>query len=212
MKFIARQVTFSGCIPHLMTLVRSVSCLRSLLLSPWMVGSSSFSSLLIISLSCTAATVSEYQRFLSRICSHKTLRTEHPFVTFLTGSAEVRRRRRRRRGEGDGVMLYYIVQELRTMRAKFRPRDTSEHGVQYRPAQGRDTSGGALVSTKHYLVRLETSIAGLVSQLQQQAGNRDHGERMKVNTIKQPLPSPPPSSSSSSSCSSRVSCWLVPGN
>ena len=35
------------------------------------------------------ATVSEYQRFLSRLIMHKTLRTEQSFITFLTGTVEV---------------------------------------------------------------------------------------------------------------------------
>uniref|UniRef100_A0A1X7SPJ3 PX domain-containing protein n=1 Tax=Amphimedon queenslandica TaxID=400682 RepID=A0A1X7SPJ3_AMPQE len=34
------------------------------------------------------ATVSEYQRFLSRLVAHKTLRTEQSFIVFLTGTIE----------------------------------------------------------------------------------------------------------------------------
>ena len=37
------------------------------------------------------ATVSEYQRFLSRLVAHKTLRIEQPFIVFLTGTIEVRK-------------------------------------------------------------------------------------------------------------------------
>ena len=35
------------------------------------------------------ATMSEFQRFLSRISTHKTLRKQHHFCVFLTGTAEV---------------------------------------------------------------------------------------------------------------------------
>ena len=35
------------------------------------------------------ATISEFQRFLSRVAAHKILSTNHLFVGFLTGSAEV---------------------------------------------------------------------------------------------------------------------------
>ena len=36
------------------------------------------------------ATMSEFQRFLSRIAAHRILRRHHLFVQFLTGTAEVR--------------------------------------------------------------------------------------------------------------------------
>ena len=35
------------------------------------------------------ATMSEFQRFLSRISTHKILRKQHHFIVFLTGTAEV---------------------------------------------------------------------------------------------------------------------------
>jgi len=36
------------------------------------------------------ATMSEFQRFLSRIAAHKTLRKHHLFVVFVSGTAEVK--------------------------------------------------------------------------------------------------------------------------
>uniref|UniRef100_A0A1X7VC02 PX domain-containing protein n=1 Tax=Amphimedon queenslandica TaxID=400682 RepID=A0A1X7VC02_AMPQE len=86
------------------------------------------------------ATVSEYQRFLSRLVAHKTLRTEQSFIVFLTGT----------------------IEELRVLRAKFRPHLPSEESLQYRPTQGRDTSSGALVATKDYLHSLENNLLGLL--------------------------------------------------
>ena len=35
------------------------------------------------------ATISEFQRFLSRVASHRVLSANHLFVAFLSGSAEV---------------------------------------------------------------------------------------------------------------------------
>ncbi|XP_019849650.1 PREDICTED: uncharacterized protein LOC105311978 isoform X2 [Amphimedon queenslandica] len=95
------------------------------------------------------ATVSEYQRFLSRLVAHKTLRTEQSFIVFLTGT----------------------IEELRVLRAKFRPHLPSEESLQYRPTQGRDTSSGALVATKDYLHSLENNLLGLVHHLQQRTTN-----------------------------------------
>lgn len=51
------------------------------------------------------------------------------------------------------------------LRAKFRPRLPSEDGYLFRPAQGRDTTSGALVATKDYLHSLEKSITNLGQKL-----------------------------------------------
>ena len=75
-----------------------------------------------------------------------------------------------------------LLQELRGLRAKFRPRLPSEDGYLFRPAQGRDTTTGALVATKEYLERLEGSINGLVQRLQH-SHNDDEGERSIHNRI-----------------------------
>jgi hypothetical protein len=78
---------------------------------------------------------------------HKTLRTEQPFIIFLTGS----------------------IEELRILRAKFRPRLPSEDSSFYHPTQGRDTNSGTLVATKDYLRKLEVNVMGLVHYLQQKS-------------------------------------------
>ena len=59
------------------------------------------------------------------------------------------------------------MQELRGLRAKFRPRLSSEEVGQFRPAQGRDTSSGALVATKIYLRGLEERLCSLAILMQQ---------------------------------------------
>ncbi|XP_064396977.1 uncharacterized protein LOC135343878 isoform X2 [Halichondria panicea] len=90
------------------------------------------------------ATMSEFQRFLTRVSAHRSLRKHHLFIVFLTGTAE----------------------ELRSLRAKLRPRRHSDQ-VKYKPAVGRDTNTGPLVTTKDYLCTLEQNILGLVSHLEQ---------------------------------------------
>ncbi len=61
--------------------------------------------------------------------------------------------------------FYFSYKELRVLRAKFRPHLLSDDGYMYRPAQGRDTTSGALVATKDYLQHLEKSINSLVQKL-----------------------------------------------
>ena len=65
------------------------------------------------------------------------------------------------------------------MRAKFRPRLPSEEGCLYRPAQGRDTTSGALVATKDYLEHLEVSVNQLVHRLSSKHSEEEGDEKNK---------------------------------
>ena len=76
------------------------------------------------------------------------------------------------------LLLFILFQELRVLRAKFRPHLPSEESLQYRPTQGRDTSSGALVATKDYLHSLENNLLGLVHHLQQRTTNDTQREGM----------------------------------
>jgi hypothetical protein len=100
------------------------------------------------------ATISEFQRFLSRIATHKTLRNHHLFIVFLSGKSE----------------------EMRSVKAKYRP---PHHGdqVQYKPAVGRDTNSGPLVATKEYLTTLEQNLLGLATHLEQSMRRKTSSER-----------------------------------
>ncbi|KAL5508977.1 hypothetical protein EMCRGX_G004249, partial [Ephydatia muelleri] len=98
------------------------------------------------------ATVSEFQRFLSRIAAHKVLKRHHMFVVFLSGTAE----------------------EMRTLRAKHR---VSQDMVQFKPAVGRDTKSGPLVAAKEYLVSLEHHLLGLALHIEQSTRSKNSAEK-----------------------------------
>jgi hypothetical protein len=100
------------------------------------------------------ATISEFQRFLSRISTHKVLRSHHLFVVFLCGKSE----------------------ELKSVKAKYRPSRSADQ-VQYKPAVGRDTNSGPLVATKEYLTTLEQNLLGLANHLEQSVRRKTHSER-----------------------------------
>ncbi|CAI7992835.1 Sorting nexin-7 [Geodia barretti] len=100
------------------------------------------------------ATISEFQRFLSRISTHKVLRSHHLFVVFLCGKSE----------------------ELKSVKAKYRPSRSGDQ-VQYKPAVGRDTNSGPLVATKEYLTTLEQNLLGLANHLEQSVRRKTHSER-----------------------------------
>ena len=76
----------------------------------------------------SAATMLEFQRFLTRIGAHTSLRKNHFVVAFLQTTTE----------------------EMKSMRAKNKPQKQQEGGSDtlYRPSQGRDTNSGSLVQTK----------------------------------------------------------------
>jgi hypothetical protein len=84
------------------------------------------------------ATMLEFQRFLSRIGNHKSLRKNHFVVAFLQAPTD----------------------ELRSLKAKNKPQKQNgghSEGM-YKPSQGRDTNSGSLVQTKTYLEGMEGNL------------------------------------------------------
>ena len=87
----------------------------------------------------------------------QTLRKHHFFVVFVLGTAEVKDVYRLCCNwlccNHDNVRITVLVQcvyypqEVRSLKAKHRPRNHDDH-IQYKPAVGRDTNTGPLVATK----------------------------------------------------------------
>ncbi|XP_065919973.1 uncharacterized protein [Dysidea avara] len=95
------------------------------------------------------ATVAEFQRFMSRLASHRIYRKHHLFILFLSGSQE----------------------DIQSARAKHHPSQQPQDSCQ--PGQVRDKDSGALVATKEYLSSLEHNLTGLLREMEQSGIPKD---------------------------------------